>query len=430
VFTVPENGLVPVNNYPSSQLAIPQSRMFVIKQLLAKFKETHPGIAAYDASQGDGGASLPGVPADLLEAAFHSQKANGTGYDPPIGTPKFRKAVAELYWKFSPESGYGPDNVAATDGGRDALLKIYEVMITLGTGRVGDVLLVSRVPWISYNWGSYSVGLNTLLAPGNEADGWEFTEEGIAESVAYCQQYGGGRKVAGLIITSPDNPTGRVLAVERQVALAKKALSLGIPFVLFDWIYHQVTEGEPIDINAVLAAFTAEERKKLIFLDGLTKSLGGSNIRNAHIIASSEVIAFVTSRASHGVMPNFFGQAVAIAAYEKGFREAARSIIDPTNASRVLLRKFLKENNYRSIIGNGGYYAFIDCAPAISKGNLADSVAFVEYMAGNYGVTVIAGAYFSDAGKNWVRFSYALPEAVAEKAAARFHEGYQSLLKA
>lgn len=426
VFAVPDAALVPVNGYLSSQVDIPQSRMFVIKKLLAGFKEKHPDIPAYDASQGDGGISLPGVPLPLLERAAEMLKKNGTAYDPPNGTPAFRKATAEQYWGFEASTGYGPDNIAATDGGRDALSKAYQAMTSLGTGRIGDALLVSRVPWISYMWGPYGVGMNVLLAPGEEAQGWEFTEDGLAASVEFCEKYGGGRKIAGLVITSPDNPTGRTLSPERQIALAKKALDLGIPFVLFDWIYRQVTEGEPININTVLNAFSPQERGRLMFMDGLTKSLGASNIRNAHLVASKQVIDFVTSRASHGVMPNFFGQAVALAAYEIGFAKAAEPIVKPTNESRKIVRQFVKEKGYRAIIGDGGYYAFIDCSETIRRHNLPGSPELIEYMAANFGLTAIAGKYFSDYANNWIRFSYALAPEVTRKAVERFHEGMQS----
>jgi aspartate/methionine/tyrosine aminotransferase len=43
-----------------------------------------------------------------------------------------------------------------------------------------------------------------------------------------------GRKIAGLIITCPDNPTGLTVKPERQVELAKAALAAGVAFVLFD----------------------------------------------------------------------------------------------------------------------------------------------------------------------------------------------------
>lgn len=177
-------------------------------------------------------------------------------------------------------------------------------MIALGHGRVGDLLIVSRVPWISYNWGPYGVGLNVLLAPGDPNEGWRYTSEGIRACVDFAAR--DGRKVAGIVITSPDNPTGRTISVEEQVLLAKTALEAGVAFVLFDWIYHWLTDGGPTDINQVLLQFTPEERDRLIFLDGLTKSLGASNVRSAQLVAGAQVVKYIVSQASHGVIPTYF----------------------------------------------------------------------------------------------------------------------------
>ena len=44
-------------------------------------------------------------------------------------------------------------------------------------------------------------------------------------------------------------------------------------------MYHYVTDESPMDLNSFLRNFTVEERKRIMFLDGITKSLGGSNIR-------------------------------------------------------------------------------------------------------------------------------------------------------
>ncbi|HLY26646.1 MAG TPA: aminotransferase class I/II-fold pyridoxal phosphate-dependent enzyme [Aggregatilineales bacterium] len=426
-FVVSEEALVPVNSYPSTQIDIPASKMFVIKKSLDVYRQKFGADAiVFDASQGDGGASLPGVPKPLLERAQQLQLEHGTGYDFGYGTDLFRKKTAEVYWQFAPETGYGPQNIVATDGGRDGLIKAYQAMITLGTGRVGDALLVSRVPWISYNWGPYEVGQNVLLAPGQEDSAWQYTEDALAASVEFSEKHG-HRKIAGMVITSPDNPTGNTLPMQRQIELARKGLELGIPFILFDWIYHRVTSGQSADINQVLNAFSVEERKRLIFLDGLTKSLGASNIRNAHLVASEQVCKFVSNRASHSVLPNFYGQAIALAAYEQGFDKAAAPIVGPTNASREIVRKFLKEKGYKHIIGDGGYYAFIHTGPALAHSGLKDSEAFTSYIVENYGIAVIPGIHFSKAGKDWVRFSYALPPEKTEKALVRFDEAFRSL---
>ncbi len=427
-FAVPDKNLVPVNPYLGNMYEIPPSRMFIIKLSLKKYREkVGPDNAMFDASQGDGGASLPGVPEALLDRAHELVKKHGTSYDFPYGADVFRRSVIEQYWKLDPSLGWGPTNVLAAVGGRDALMKAYSAMVNLGTGRVGDVVLVSRVPWISYNWGPYAVGANVLLAPGDEAQAWRYSEDTIRTAVDFCRK-NGERRIAGIVITSPDNPTGHTLDVEQQIALGKAALEAGISYVLYDWIYHYITEGQPTDANVVLGAFSPEERERIIILDGLTKSLGASNVRNAHLLASERVVKFISGRASHGVIPHFHGQAVAMAAYEQGFRRAADPIIGPTNASRKVMRQFLTENGYRFIMGDGGYYAFINVEKWLQAANMEDSYVLGEYLAAEHGIAVVPGASFSAEGNNWIRFSYALPPEVTAGAVQRFHEGLATLV--
>jgi aspartate/methionine/tyrosine aminotransferase len=424
VLAVDEKNLIPVSDHLKQMVDIPPSRMFLINKSLKVYAEKNAGAKIFDASQGDGGASLPGTPKAVLERALQLQIEHGTAYDMPFGTEVYRKSVIEQYWKLDSSSGWGPANVLGTTGGRDALVKAYQAMLALGHGRQGDLIMVSRVPWISYNWGPYGVGANVLWAPGDPAQGWAYSEDGIRESVKFAESK--GRKIAGILITNPDNPTGMTITVEKQVSLAKAALEAGVAFVLFDWMYHYVTDESPMDLNSFLKFFTPEERKRLMFLDGITKSLGGSNIRNCHLIADEAVIKFILARASHGVIPPFFSLAVAMAAYEMGFAEAARTIIEPTNASRASLKALLLRNEFEHIIGKG-YYAFINVADYIKAKGWNDSEPLGQYLAENHGVAIVPGAFFSPFGNDWVRFSYATPAEKTEGAFARLLEGLNSL---
>ncbi len=426
VLAVDEKNLIPVSDHLKQMADIPPSRMFLINKSLKVYVEKNAGAKIFDASQGDGGASLPGTPKALLERALQLQLEHGTAYDMPFGTDAYRKAVIEQYWKLDSSSGWGPANVLGTAGGRDALVKAYQAMLALGHGRQGDLIMVSRVPWISYNWGPYGVGANVLWAPGDPAQGWAYSEDAIRESVKFAESK--GRKIAGILITNPDNPTGLTIAVEKQVSLAKAALEAGVAFVLFDWMYHYVTDESPMDLNSFLKFFTPEERKRIMFLDGITKSLGGSNIRNCHLIADESVIKFITARASHGVIPSFFSLAVAMAAYEMGFEKSAQTIIEPTNASRVVLKKLLAESGMQHILGKG-YYAFMNVAEFIKAKGWADSEPLGQYLAENHGVAIVPGAFFSPFGNDWIRFSYATPAEKTEGAFQRLVEGLGSLKK-
>ena len=424
VFAVDEKNLVPVSEHLRQMMDIPPSRMFLINKSLKVYQEKNPGSPIYDASQGDGGASLPGVPHAILERAAQLQVEHGTAYDMPFGTDAYRTSVIEQYWKLDSSSGWGPANVLGTAGGRDALVKAYQAMMALGYGRQGDLIMVSRVPWISYNWGPYGVGANVLWAPGDPAQGWAYSEEAIVESVKFAESR--ERKIAGIVITNPDNPTGLTIPVEKQVSLARCALDSGVAFILFDWMYHYVTDESPMDLNSFLKNFTTEERKRIMFLDGITKSLGASNIRNCHLIADEAVVKFITARASHGVIPSFYSLAVAMAAYEMGFNEAARTIIEPTNASRVVLKKLLAESGLEHIIGKG-YYAFMNVGEFVQAKSWKDTEPLGQYLAENYGVAVVPGAFFSPFGGEWIRFSYATPAERTEGAFQRLTEGLNSL---
>src|SRR4030043_1789397 len=200
---VPEGNLVPVSDHLQRMSDIPASRMFLINKSLAVYRQKYPDGTTYDASQGDGGVSLPGVSPELLERAAELQRSHGSAYDMPYGTDDYRRCVVEKYWRLDAGSGLGSSHILATVGGRDALMKAYAAMLALGPGRVGGRVIVSRVPGISYNWGPYGVGANVLLAPGSPEDGWVSTEDGLRACVDYASR--SGRKVAGLIITNPDN---------------------------------------------------------------------------------------------------------------------------------------------------------------------------------------------------------------------------------
>lgn len=424
VYAVPEKTLVPVSDHLAQMEPIPPSRMFLINKSLKTYIQSNPEGKVFDASQGDGGASLPGVSPQILERAMQLHIDHGSAYDMPYGSDDYRRSVIEQYWKLDPRLGFSPANVLAAVGGRDALVKAYQAMLFLGHGRQGDAIIVSRVPWISYNWGPYGIGANVMYAPGFPEQGWAYSEESLRACVEYAAR--SGRKIAGLIITCPDNPTGLTISPERQVVLAKAALEAGVAFVLFDWMYHYVTDEQPMDLNAFLAFFTPEERKRLMFLDGLTKSLGASNIRNCHLIASEEVVKFVVARASHTVIPSYYSLAVAMAAYEMGYSQACRPIVEPTNASRKILRQFLDEHDFTYILGKG-YYAFIRVGKWIKARGWVDSEPMGQYLAEEHGLAIVPGAFFSAYGGDWIRFSYATPPDRTLGALERLVEGLTAL---
>ena len=120
--------------------------------------------------------------------------------------------------------------------------------------------------------------------------------------------------------------------------------------------------------------------------------------------------------------------AVAMAAYEMGYREASKTIVEPTNASRKALKPLLEKHGFQHIIGKG-YYAFINVGEYLQAKGWQDSEPLGQYLAENFGVAIVPGAFFSPFGNDWIRFSYATPVDRTTGAFDRLVAGLNSLKK-
>jgi hypothetical protein len=269
-YAVPEPNLVPVSDYLAHTSPIPPSRMFLINKSLKVYNQKYPDRPVFDASQGDGGASLPGVSQELLERAARMQIDHGTAYDMPFWDRCISPLRGRTILEARPRLGIGPANVIGTAGGRDALVKAYQAM--LSSAMAGKEMRLSYpAPWISYNWGPYGIGANVLYAPGRPEEGWA-TEEGLQACVDFAAR--SAAKSPGWWITSPGQSDRPDHLPERQVALAK-AVSPGWRGVrAFDWMYHFVTDEQPMDRNSFLQLFESGERQRLMFRTASPKAWG------------------------------------------------------------------------------------------------------------------------------------------------------------
>ena len=114
-----ENTIIP--RFELSKREVWPSKMFTIKLELKEFEKNNPGVPVYDASQGDGGASLGGIPkAELVRALnIFLPDEQTTMYGTPVGRADVRKAIFENYHKLDDACGLDSDNIIIGEGGRD-----------------------------------------------------------------------------------------------------------------------------------------------------------------------------------------------------------------------------------------------------------------------------------------------------------------------
>lgn len=421
---------------------LPASRMFAIKKGLQQFAESNPDTAVYDASQGDGGQSLLGLTREELAEALvrYLPSSHATKYGTPDGDVRLREAIFSRYYRVRSNVGLSPNNVIVTDGGRDALQKWYQV-VSMMTGAIGGYVITSAAPWVSYLHGPYINGTNVISAPGDPKRGFRITEEGIDACLRRASRE--SRRVVGLILTSPDNPTGTYYEESELCALIQHANRNGIRHIFLDLIYQMVIDSDWMDtprydIERLFNDLGVMARQGVTVMDGLTKSIGASNVRHAHLFAADHAVASkLRAIASHSVLPNALGEAVAMQFYgsDDPWQHPWRlRVSDATEKSRAFLREALPELGSPSLIGQG-YYAFINVEPWIGRSvpssgsqdgaevRSSDDIAL--YLTEACGVAVVPGGVFCQPG--WVRFSYANEPEYTKGAFNRLKEGLARL---
>ncbi|OGL62005.1 hypothetical protein A3C09_00715 [Candidatus Uhrbacteria bacterium RIFCSPHIGHO2_02_FULL_47_44] len=434
----PEKALIrPV---ASMRRQLPISNMFLIKSELGVYTRQHPESPVYDASQGDGGATLSGIRPDELANALvlFLPNTQTTAYGSPNGSLRVRQALLENFWKLD-RIGLTPDNILVTDGGRDALQKWYQAIHML-TGKIGLTVVTSAAPWVSYAHGTYVNGFNLLCAPAQSKTNLRMTPDGITACLGLCGT------ADALIITTPDNPTGAWYSPNEIKTLIERARFHGIKYILIDLMYQLVIDDDvPLyDWAEILGSFSAEDRACVTLLDGLTKSVGASNVRMAHLACGDEKFAkTIQGIASHTVLPNVLGEACALEVYSSSDvrnHPWVKRITKRTSASRNIFRREMTARGYTSI-ADQGYYAFVDVTKWLGRGlrpdqffngALANTTTHIEtvkdlgsYLACEHGIAVVHGTPFLQ--PNFIRFSYAQDPAITIAAINRFDEALKSI---
>ncbi|MEW9550113.1 pyridoxal phosphate-dependent aminotransferase [Nonomuraea sp. NPDC050783] len=216
-----------------------------------------------------GEAGLPVHPAlrDRLAAA-----SGHNGYGPVAGAAALREAAAG-YWarRGLPTD---PELVVCGPGSKPLL---YALLLALG----GDIVL--PVPsWVSYAAQAALVGSRPLLVPPPPGEGGVPDPGRVAAEVRRARA--AGRTVASVLVTLPDNPTGRLATPGSLARLVEVARELDLT-IISDEIYRDLVHdpAPPFTSPADLAP------ERTVVTTGLSKSLalGGWRIGVARLPAGA-----------------------------------------------------------------------------------------------------------------------------------------------
>ena len=336
------------------------------------------GVDVVHLEYGEPDFEAPPVVRDALEKALKDGRAR---YTHSLGLLELREAIAEHY-----ERAYGvsvsPDQVLVTPGTSPAMLLLFGHLLD-----PGDEVVLSNPYYACYpNFIRYADGV-PVEVDVSEADRFQYRPEAIRERLS--------ARTRAIVVNSPANPTGSVLAPDRMAALAALARERGVA-VVSDEIYHGLTEGGR---DRSILEFTDQA----FVLNGFSKAFAMTGWRLGWVIAPPEhVRSLQTLYGNFFISTNEFVQWAGVAALREAVDETARFRRIFAERRRAMVDGLRAIGLGVGFEPEGAFYVL-----ANARRFTGDSVSFAYEILERAHVAVTPGAAFGSNAEGYLRFSYA-----------------------
>jgi aspartate aminotransferase len=362
------------------------------------------GIEVIDFGAGEPDFATP----DAIKAAGRQAiDANFTKYTPSSGTVELKRAVAARY-----RADYGVDyaesEVMVTAGGKQALFNTALALF----GR-GDEVITHAPYWPSLTEQVKLADATPVLVRTHAEDGFAIHAEAVARSVT--------PRTRGIIINSPGNPTGALIAEDELAAIGQLAAQRGI-WIVVDLCYERlIYDAVAHNLPAVLARTC---RDLTVLCGSASKAYAMTGWRCGWALGPAPVIAASGAIQSHATSNvSSITQKAALAALT-GSQAPVRAMLDEYRVRRDSLFGWLSADP-RLVCRKpaGAFYLFIDISALLSgiePGGLRTSSDFAQALLDEARVAVTPGEAFDAPG--FIRISYATSMEHLREGSARLLE--------
>lgn len=352
-----------------------------IKRLAGSERSQRPSVIPKGAIRLDLGEPDFPTPAHIQEAAAAAMRENFTHYGNAYGQPALREAVCRsLQREFGVERR--PENVLVTSGGIEAIHVISATYLN-----PGDEALIPDPEYSAYADSVSLFGGTPVFFPLKEDFHVDF--EAMEKRIT--------PRTKIVFISSPGNPTGRVLREEEILGLARLAVREDLLLVV-DEAYHRLIYG---GVRFLSICQVEEVRNRSILLNSFSKTYAMTGWRVGYMVADAPIIKdMVTFHKAMTICPNVPAQ-MACAAAADGPQECVEAMRREYEKRKVLVEK--KLNGIKGLSAppcEGAFYFFPRFEHALS------SPQMTEYLFGK-GILVRSGTEFGARGQKHLRICFA-----------------------
>ncbi|MCP4296680.1 MAG: pyridoxal phosphate-dependent aminotransferase [Proteobacteria bacterium] len=339
------------------------------------------------------------APPELLDLVSKFMNEGKNQYSPMTGVPSLREQIKKKVDQLYGCQISGDDEITVTSGATDALFTAITACIHPGDEVIMfDPAYDSYEPAVTLNGGS---SIHIPLTEGNYQIDWQRVKDKITH------------KTRLIIINSPHNPTGSVLAEEDLKTLTELTRDTNI-YILSDEVYeHIIFDG--VQHQSVLSY--PELRSRAFVVSSFGKTYHATGWKIGYCIAppnlSKEFRKVHQFVSFCSITPN----QLALAEYMERRPEHTSELSGFYQKKRDLFCNLLADTNFTFTPAQGTYFQLANYERISSM----DDISFSEYLTRKTGVAVIPVSVFYDKSPQTrvIRFCFAKEETTLRQAAEK-----------
>jgi len=336
------------------------------------------------------------TPSYIREAGKRGLDEGWTRYTPAGGLPAVKDAVIE-HMQHHFQLSADAKQVMVSCGGKHVL---YNALMCLCNE--GDEVLLPAPYWVTYPVQIELAGGTPVIVPSTSENDFRVQ---IADLEAACTP-----NTKGIIINSPNNPTGAAYRKEDLQAIAEFAVARDL-WVISDEIYARLTySGYTSQFFATLSVDGQPMADRTLTVYGLSKTYAMTGWRIGIAVGPQELIAAMTRLQGQVTSnPAAVSQAAAVAALRQP-DDFLREWLDAFDIRRrTMVERLNAMEGVRCNEPFGAFYAFPNFTDVLGR-KAGDKVLENDWDLTNYlldkaGVAIVPGTPFGAPG--FARLSYA-----------------------
>ncbi|BCB84528.1 pyridoxal phosphate-dependent aminotransferase [Phytohabitans suffuscus] len=325
------------------------------------------------------------TPRHVKDAAADALAAGHVHYSSNWGIPPLREAIAQ---KLAHDNAvrYSPDDeVIVTVGANEAVL-----LAILATIDPGEEVVIPTPTWPHYAECVRLAGGHPVFVPLDPTDGYALRAEAVVAALT--------PRTRMVVVCSPNNPTGAVVAAEDLTTIAKRLSGTRI-LLLADDIYESLVYD---DVRHTCAASIPDLRDRTLVVGGLAKSWAMDGWRLGWLAGPRELVRWALRvRQYTTVCPPTFLQYGAVAAL-RGDQEPRLAMRREFGQRRAAaLRRLAGQDLLRVTRADGAFYLYARYDP-----HLPPAQQLALDLLERQHVAVVPGPSFGPGQDHAIRIAY------------------------